>query len=63
VPQDAAEAARLAAAQGRASAQFNLALLYATGQGVAQDYVEAARLYRHSAAQWRVGVRRRHPSW
>ena len=42
--QDYKEAVRLyglAAAQGNASAQFNLGLMYGNGQGVAQDYVRA----------------------
>ena len=42
---------RLAAAQGRASAQVILGLMYSDGQGVAQDYAEAVRWYRLAAAQ------------
>ena len=44
VKQDYVEAVkwyRLAAAQGNASAQFNLGVQYGKGQGVAQDYVRA----------------------
>jgi TPR repeat protein len=53
-PQDLAEAARwyrLAADQGHAKAQYNLACLYGTGQGVPQDHAEEARLLRLAAAQ------------
>ena len=42
---------KLAAAQGRAEAQFNLGLMFSNGQGVAQDYVEAVRWYKLAAAQ------------
>jgi TPR repeat protein len=42
---------RLAAAQGFAPAQLNLGILYHKGEGVAQDYAEAARLWRLAAAQ------------
>jgi TPR repeat protein len=42
---------RKAADQGNARAQFNLGVLYANGQGVAQDYAEAARWYRKAADQ------------
>ena len=31
---------------GKASAQFNLALMYRNGRGVDQDYTKAAKLYR-----------------
>ncbi|MGK2959439.1 MAG: tetratricopeptide repeat protein [Acidimicrobiales bacterium] len=44
VPQDYAEAVglyRKAAEQGHARAQYNLGIMYAKGQGVAQDYVQA----------------------
>ena len=54
VPQDYVEAVkwyRRAAAQGHASAQFNLGNMYANGQGVPQDYVEAVKWYRRAAAQ------------
>ena len=40
-----------AAAQGHAGAQYNLGLMFANGQGVAQDFAEAARLYSCAAAQ------------
>ena len=39
------------AAKGEASAQFNLGLMYAKGQGVTQDYAEAVRWYRKAADQ------------
>ena len=39
------------AEQGNADAQFNLGLMYDNGQGVTQDYKEAARLYGLAAAQ------------
>ena len=42
---------RLAAAKGRASAQYILGVMYDYGQGVAQDYAEAMRWYRLAAAQ------------
>ena len=37
--------------KGDASAQFILGLRYANGQGVAQDYAEAAKWYRKAADQ------------
>ena len=40
-----------AAAQGNANAQYNLGRMYANGEGIAQDYKEAARLYGLAAAQ------------
>jgi hypothetical protein len=42
---------RKAADQGRADAQFNLGLRYASGQGVPQDYTEAVRWYSKAADQ------------
>ena len=42
---------RSLAAQGYTVAQYNLALMYDNGQGVAQDYKEAVRLYGLAAAQ------------
>ena len=53
-PQDHAEARRLdglAAAQGRADAQFRLAVMHRTGKGGPQDHAEARRLYGLAAAQ------------
>ena len=47
VPQDDAEAVRwfrLAAEQGHAYAQYNLGRMYATGEGVPEDFVAARRL-------------------
>jgi TPR repeat protein len=42
---------RSLAEQGDAIAQFDLALLYARGSGVQQDYAEAVKWYRKSAEQ------------
>lgn len=42
---------RLAAATGNARAQLNLGVIYAKGQGVAQDYTEAFKWSRLAAAQ------------
>ncbi len=42
---------RKTAEQGDATAQRSLGFLYANGQGVAQDYVEAARWFRKAADQ------------
>ena len=39
------------AEQGDAAAQYNLGLMYYTGQGVPQDYIEAVKWYRLSAEQ------------
>jgi len=47
----AASLFRSLAAQGLASAQFNLGTMYEFGTGVAQDYKEAVRLYGLAAAQ------------
>ena len=50
------------AQQGHAGAQFNVAVLYEKGQGVAQDAAEAAKWYRKAAeqgdvqAQYSVGM-------
>ena len=54
VPQDYAEAVkwyRLAADQGKASAQYNLGVMYERGQGVPHDYAEAVKWYRLAAEQ------------
>jgi TPR repeat protein len=65
VPRDYVEAvklSRLAAEQGLAAAQYNLAYAYANGQGVPQDYVEAVKWSRLAAdqgsptAQYYLGV-------
>jgi len=45
--------------QGDASAQSNLGLMYATGQGVPQDYAEAVRWYRRAADQGHASP----PAW
>ena len=56
VPQDYAVAVkwyRLAAEQGKASAQSNLGVMYYNGEGVPQDYAVAVKWYRlagHSAS-------------
>ena len=42
---------RLAADQGYASAQFNLGVMYGTGEGVPQDYVAAHMWFNLAAAQ------------
>jgi hypothetical protein len=42
---------RLVAAQGGASAQLNLGMMFFNGLGVAQDYVEAVRWFKLAAAQ------------
>ena len=54
MPQDDTEAVkwyRLAAAQGYDSAQSNLGVMYAKGQGVPQDDAEAMKWYRLAADQ------------
>ena len=40
-----------AAEQGSATAQFNLGVLYDTGKGIPQDYVEARKWYLKAAEQ------------
>ena len=42
---------RALAEQGDADAQFNLGVMYANGEGVSQDYVEAHMWYNLAAAQ------------
>jgi TPR repeat protein len=42
---------RLAAEQGDAFAQYNLALMYNKGQGIPQDYAEALKWHRLAAEQ------------
>ena len=49
-----ASAQRLAAEQGIASAQFNLGFMYRHGDGVPQDYAEAAKWYGLAAEQGNV---------
>jgi TPR repeat protein len=54
VPQNFAEALkwyRRAAAKGNASAQFNLGIMYANGEGVPKDEAKAVEWYQKSAAQ------------
>ena len=56
------EALRAKAKQGDASAQSNLGFMYATGQGVPQNYAEAIKWCRlaaeqgHAEAQYNLGV-------
>ena len=45
------EAVREAAEQGDATAQFNLGVMYAKGEGVPRDDTEAVRWYRQAAEQ------------
>ena len=47
---------RLAAEQGDAEAQHNLGFMSVTGEGVPQDYQEAARWYRLAAEQGHAGA-------
>ena len=49
--QDDLDTVRQAAEQGDATAQFNLGVMYAKGEGVPQDDVEAVRWFRLSAEQ------------
>ena len=44
------------AEQGHATAQFNLGLLYANGQGVPQDFAEAVKWTRLAAEQGQVSA-------
>lgn len=44
------------AARGDAGAQYNLGIIYQTGQGVAQDYVQAATWYQKAADQEYAGA-------
>ena len=46
------------ATKGNAKAQYFLGLMYAKGEGVAQDYVETARLYGLAAAQGHSGAQK-----
>ena len=47
---------KLAAQQGNASAQYELAKLYAEGRGVPKDGARAAQLFQQAAAQGRVNA-------
>ena len=59
---EAAKWLREAAEQNDPAAQFNLGMLYETGQGVSQNYAEAVKWYREAAergypaAQFNLGV-------
>jgi TPR repeat protein len=44
------------AANGDANAQFMLGLMYANGQGVAQNFYEAAKMYRRAGNQGHIGA-------
>jgi hypothetical protein len=58
VPQDYAVALRwyrIAADQGNAAAQYNLASMYQDGKGVSMNYVEAVKWYRRAADQGLAG--------
>ena len=61
-PDRAVSACRLLADQGYAGAQYNLGVMYDHGQGVPQNYAEAAKWYRKAAdqgyavAQFNLGV-------
>ena len=46
----------LAAEQGKASAQHNLALMYDNGNGVPQDYAVAVKWYRLAAEQGKASA-------
>ena len=48
---EAAKWCRKAAEQGHATAQFNLGVAYANGQGVSEDATEAVKWYRKAAEQ------------
>ena len=52
----AANSFRKAAERGEAEAQFNLALMYEEGRGVAQDYKQAAMWYLNAAKQDHAGA-------
>jgi TPR repeat protein len=49
----------MAADQGKASAQYNMGFLYSQGQGVGQDYAQAAKWYRMAAEQGDVDSQNR----
>ena len=49
--QTALQECRPLADQGYAAAQFNLGIMYQTGQGVPKDYAEAVKWYRLAAEQ------------
>jgi len=49
--QEAVKRSRKAAAQGNATTQYNLGLMYANGQGVPQDFVQAHMWYNLAAAK------------
>jgi TPR repeat protein len=49
--QDEVQQTRQAAEQGDANAQFRLGAMYANGQGVGQDFAQAAQWWRRAAEQ------------
>jgi uncharacterized protein len=53
-PDRAVSACRRLADQGVAGAQYNLGVMYRKGQGVPQDYAEAAKWFRKAAEQGRA---------
>jgi hypothetical protein len=53
---DAFDAARTAADQGDARAQYSLGFMYYFGEGIPQDYAEAVRWYRLAAEQGLAGA-------
>ena len=50
------DAVKKAAEQGHVDSQFILGLMYAIGEGVPEDYAEAARWYRKAAEQGHVAA-------
>ncbi len=58
----AAELFKKSAKQGIVEAQYNLAIIYASGKGVTQDYQQAATWYHkaaeqgHAQAQYNLGL-------
>ena len=50
------DALRARAEAGDAEAQYNLGVMYASGEGVPQDYAEAVRWYRLAAEQGDAGA-------
>ena len=51
VASELVDSLKAAAEQGDADAQFNLGLMYDAGEGVPQNYTEAARWFRMAAEQ------------
>ena len=55
-PEENFEATRKAAEQGDASAQFNLGWMYAEGEGVPENHMQAVKWYRKAAEQGDAGA-------